>query len=76
MARYTLWNKVYQWLAAGLWFSPDTLIFSIDRNIYHNLRKWNIVQVVLNTNNPKKYFDLNFYVIDIVDSKWCLPLSV
>ena len=40
----TLCNKVCQWLAAGQWFSPGTLVSSINKTDLQDIAK-----VVLNT---------------------------
>ena len=33
----TLCDKVYQWLAAGQWFSPDTLVSSTNKTDHHDI---------------------------------------
>jgi len=33
----TLWDKVYQWLAAGLWFSPGTGVSSTNKTYLHHI---------------------------------------
>jgi hypothetical protein len=43
-----LCDKVYQWLAAGLWFSPGTPFSSTNKNNHHDIAKI-LLKVALNT---------------------------
>ena len=50
----TLCDKVYQWLATGRWFSPGTLVSSINKNDYHDIPgNWNIVESGVKHHKPK-----------------------
>jgi hypothetical protein len=44
ITRYNWCDKVYHWLAAGWWFSPDTPVFSTDKTDRHgiteNIAEW------------------------------------
>jgi len=44
----TLWDKVGQWLAAGRWFSPSTLVSSINKTDKHDITEI-LLKVALNT---------------------------
>ena len=44
----TLHDKVCQWLAAGLWFSPGTLISSTNKTDCHDISE-RLLKVALNT---------------------------
>ena len=47
----TTWcDKVCQWLAAGLWFSPGTLAFSTNKTDHHDITEI-LLKVALNTIN-------------------------
>ena len=46
--RYTLCDKVCQWLATGRWFSPGTLVSSTNKT-YHHDRTEILLKVALNT---------------------------
>ena len=47
----TLCDKVCQWLAAGLWFSPGTLVSSTNKTDCHNITEI-LLKVTLYTINP------------------------
>jgi hypothetical protein len=44
----TLCDKVYQWLAAGLWFSPGTLVSFINKTNSHDIAEI-LLKLALNT---------------------------
>jgi hypothetical protein len=44
----TLCDEVCQWLAAGLWFSPGTPVFSTDKTDHHDIAEI-LLKVALNT---------------------------
>ena len=46
----TLCDKACQWLAAGLWFSPGTLVSSINKTDNHDITEI-LLKVALNTIN-------------------------
>jgi hypothetical protein len=46
----TLCDKVCQWLATGLWFSPGTLVSSTNKTDHHDIVEI-VLKVVLNTIN-------------------------
>jgi hypothetical protein len=49
MVRYTtLFDKIYQWLATGRWFSPRTLITSTNKTDRHDITEI-LFKVALNT---------------------------
>jgi hypothetical protein len=50
-ARFTLCDKVCQWLATGRWFSPDTLISSTNKTDHHDIAEI-LLKVALNTITP------------------------
>ena len=45
-------DKVCQWLAAGRWFSSDTLVSSTNKTDHHNITEL-LLKVALNTINQK-----------------------
>jgi hypothetical protein len=45
-----IYGKVWQWLAAGRWFSPDTSVSSINKTDRHNITEI-LLKVALNTIN-------------------------
>ena len=49
----TLCDKVCQWLAAGLWFSPGTPVSSTNKTDRHNITEI-LLKVALNTINQTK----------------------
>jgi hypothetical protein len=51
----TLYDKVYQWLMTGLWFSPGTSVSSTNKTDYHDIIEI-LLKVALNTKNqPSKF---------------------
>ena len=44
----TLSDKVFQWLAAGLWFSPGTMVSSTSKTNCHDITEI-LLKVALNT---------------------------
>jgi hypothetical protein len=47
----TLYDKVCQWLATSLWFSPSPQVSSINKNDHHDVTEI-LLKVVLNTIKP------------------------
>jgi hypothetical protein len=47
----TLYDKVCQWLATGLWFSPSPPVSSINKTDHHDVTEI-LLKVVLNTIKP------------------------
>jgi hypothetical protein len=54
----TLFDKVCQWLVAGQWFSPGTLVSSTNKTNCHNITEI-LLKVALNTINQTKTFYFN-----------------
>jgi hypothetical protein len=60
----TLCDKVCQWLAAGWWFSPGTLVSSTNKTDRHNITEI-LLKVALSTINLNQtYSECKSYDID------------
>ena len=58
----TTWcDKVCQWLAAGLWFSPGTLVFSTNKTDRHNITEI-LLKVALNTTTLTHMVDIGHWL--------------
>ena len=66
----TLCDKVCQWLAAGQWFSPGTLVSSINKTYRHDITEI-LLKVALKHHNPYPLV-VEFYWINV----YYLTLSV
>ena len=51
----TLCDKVCQWLAAGLWFSPYSLVSSTNKTDCHDITEI-LLKVALNTITPNRKY--------------------
>jgi len=71
----TLCDKVCQWLTAGKWFSPGTLISSINKTDRHDITEI-LLKVALNTINQTNHqcmsqlFTINVYIVHTKTDKW------
>ena len=54
----TLCDKVCQWLAAGRWFSPCTMVSSINKTDPHDIAEI-LLKVALNTHNPNHNINIS-----------------
>ena len=66
--RSTLCDKVCQWLAAGLWFSPGTMVSSTDKTDCHDITEI-LLKVALNTiiYNPESF--LSHVILENMERK-------
>ena len=48
----TLCDNVCQWIVAGQWFSPGTLVSSTSKTYHHDITNCNIVEIGVENNNP------------------------
>ena len=62
----TLCDQVCQWLAAGHWFSLDTLVASTNKTDRHNITR-KLLKVALNTITPNPFN--NYFEISCFTSK-------
>jgi hypothetical protein len=53
----TLCDKVCQWLVTGQWFSPGTLVYSINKTDHHDITEI-LLKVALNTINQTKSINI------------------
>jgi hypothetical protein len=58
----TLCDKVCQWLTAGRWFSPWTLVSSINKTAYHDIPAI-LMKVTLNTINQTDWKWINGFLL-------------
>ena len=72
----TLCDQVYQWLVAGLWFSPSTPISSTNKTNHHDIIQ-NIVESGVKHHNPPHIFLINliFFVIAVHIFFICLHIT-
>ena len=73
----TLCNKVWQWLAAGRWFSPGTLVSFTNKTDHHDITEI-LLKVVLNTINLTLRILWSKHRRTVYQQNGCkhLPLSV
>jgi len=82
-ARYTtLWDKVCQWLAAGCWFSPGTLVSSTNKADHRHDITEILLKVALNIIKPNQPLQklcplilITAKIILIVSNHWSLPIN-
>ena len=57
----TLCDKVCQWLAAGMWFSPGTLVSSTNKTGRHNITEILLKVALIKHNNPTSVYLLTWF---------------
>ena len=68
----TLCDKVCQWLAAGPWFSPGSLVSSINKTDRHNITEI-LLKVALNTINQTNTSYSTLWTIFFANFHQCMP---
>ena len=57
----TLCDKVCQWLAAGMWFSPGTLVSSTNKTGRHDITEILLKVALIKHNNPTSVYLLTWF---------------
>jgi hypothetical protein len=67
----TLCVKVCQWLATGLWFSPDTPVSSTNKTDRHDITEILLIESVVKLHNPNPLFLCSFFADKkIIELNW------